>query len=146
MINTHKVNYWNFLFITRPINRFNRQTFIVDLRPIGTAEHLKHVWYWVVFISMYLAIVVLRVHDDNKMRWQTKTPGQTARHYNHLDVTAGKQVLDESTFQFCEPLVQVCHAITYCLTQSLQRSHQQTTVHLTVKCKHISTLQPDASY
>ena len=80
-------------------------TFIINLWSIGSAQHLKHVRYRVVFVRVYLAVIVLRVHDDDEVSRQTKTPRQTSWHDYHLDITANEQVFYKSTFQFCQTLV-----------------------------------------
>jgi len=43
------------------------QTLVINLWSVSTAEHLQHVWYWIVLIGVYLAVVVLSVHDDHEV-------------------------------------------------------------------------------
>ena len=101
------------------------RTFVVNLRSICTSQHLKHVWDGIVLVGVYLAIVVLCVHDDDEVCREAETPSEAPRHDDYLDVTASKQVLDETTFQFRETLVEVRDTVAHSLAQSLVTRHKK---------------------
>jgi len=77
---------WNFL-------NGNRNA-VATLKHI---DHLHDIEGTELHPATFLGVVDLRALDNDCVRWQIHTPGQRGRRDQHLDVSVGKQVLDQRT-------------------------------------------------
>ena len=88
-------------------------------RPVGAAHHLQDIGDGVVVVGVQLAVVVLRVHDDDQVGLDGEGPGQGPGRHHHLDGSGVEETLYQSLVPGAEALVHVGHALAQGLAQSL---------------------------
>lgn len=71
-------------------------------------------------LRVCFSVIILGIHDNHQIGRHTHAPGETARGHQHLYSTAREQMLHRLPFYVTQALVEVPHAITERLLQSLQ--------------------------
>ena len=92
------------------------------------SEHLEDERDRVVVVGVRLAVVRLRVDDDDEVRGDRRRPGEAARRHQHLDGARREQLLDERAVRLAQALVQVADAVGERLAQRLCRPTEGATV------------------
>ena len=75
----------------------------------------------IICLRVHLAVIILRVHDNDEMCRNIEAPGQVPSHDQHLDSPAAEQMFCDLLLLLTEALVEVAHAVGQRLLQCLQR-------------------------